>query len=422
MNYLLFAVYLLILCWLMIRVPFIKKTGISSKHILILFLLKILAGIAIGWLSLHYYGTGNDYWDVNREGWKEYQLLMSNPGEYFTNLFKSGYTHGYGGLFDSFQSFWTDLKNNIIIKLVSVFDIFSRGDYYINSLFFNFIIFFGHVALYRIFTTIYKGQYWPVIAGCFLLPSMLYFTSGIHKDGIVFLMLAILLYQVFFSLQQNRLGIKRILSILAAAVLLFLTRNFIFILLMPALFAWILAAKMKWSPLVTFVGVYIVAGLLLFNFTFFSRSIDPLQTIVQKQTDYLHLPPSATVIKLDSLSPNFKSFLYHAPQSFNHVLLRPYLFELPSTILLPMNIEVLAYEILFILFLFFRRKGDPDTKDVFTWFAVFFTLTAFLFIGYIAPNLGSLVRYRSLFLPLLITPLICRINWEKLGKAVKVIK
>ena len=163
--------------------PFIKRSGINSKVVIGLFLFKIIAGIAIGWLSLHFYGTGNDYWDINTEARKEYQLLITDPGRYFTNIFTSDYPGGYSGVFSSFDSFWNDLKGNIIIKLVSLFNIFSRGNYYINSLFFNFLVFFGHVALYRVFTKVYPGRSMLVIIGCFLLPSMIYFSSGIHKDG-----------------------------------------------------------------------------------------------------------------------------------------------------------------------------------------------------------------------------------------------
>ncbi|MGF2413927.1 MAG: hypothetical protein ACQUYJ_16465, partial [Ferruginibacter sp.] len=88
-----------------------------------------MAGLVIGWVSYNVYGKGNDYWNVNRDGWIEYQLLLTNPKEYFTNIFHSQYSQGYSGVFDSFQSFWNDLRNNIITKILSVFNIFSRGNY-----------------------------------------------------------------------------------------------------------------------------------------------------------------------------------------------------------------------------------------------------------------------------------------------------
>ena len=422
LNYLLFVVYGVVFCMLLMRSSFITNSGLNSRMILLLFMFKAIAGIAIGWLSLHFYNTGNDYWDVNREGWKEYQLLWSNPHDYFTNIFRSAYPNGYAGLFDSFQSFWNDLKNNLIIKLVSVFNIFSRGNYYINSLFFNFIVFFGHVALYRVFIKIYRGQTYRVIIGCFLLPSLLYFSSGIHKDGIVFLMLAILVYAVFMSLQKNKFNLKRIAIIAMALLILFLTRNFVCIALLPALTAWILSAKIKAPPLISFAVVYLLAGLLFFNFNSIFPAADPLKTIVEKQSDFLQLPHPSTAIQLDTLYPRFSSFMHNAPQSFNHLLMRPYLMELPSTILLPMNIELFIYQLLFIIFLFFHKRDQNINRDTFIPFAIFFTLTVFLFIGYIVPNLGSLIRYRSLYLPYIITPILCCIDLERLRALLKVKK
>ncbi|MFZ1370520.1 MAG: hypothetical protein WAR78_09055, partial [Ferruginibacter sp.] len=294
MNYLLFVVYLVILSWLLLRVPFIKNAGISSRFILGLFLIKIMAGIAIGWVSIHIYGPGNDYWDVNDFAREEYQLMLTNPARYLSNLFTSDYEGGYGGIFNSFNSYWNDLENNILIKLVSVFNIFSRGDYYINSLFFNFIIFFGYVILYRLFILVFpftqgpvKGQLW-VIIGCFLLPSTLYFTSGIHKDGLVFLMLAVLVYSIYQSLHKNSFSARRSILIGIAFFFLFLLRNFVFLALLPAVFAWILAYRTKWNALLTFTAVYLISGLLFFTVNFINPAIDPPAIIVNKQADYIN--------------------------------------------------------------------------------------------------------------------------------------
>ena len=422
LNYLLFAVYLIILCWLLLRVPFIKNAGISSGVLLSLFLIKILAGVAIGWISIHIYGPGNDYWDVNDYAREEYQLLLTNPGKYFTNLFTSDYAEGYSGVFNSFNSYWNDLRSNIIIKLVSVFNIFSRGDYYINSLFFNFIVFFGHIILYRLFIKIFPGRQMLVIIGCFLLPSTLYFSSGIHRDGIVFLMLAILMYSVYQSLLKNRFTIKRMLLIWISLFMIFLIRNFIFLALVPALFAWILSVKAKWPLVLTFASVYLLTGLLFFNISSIINKINPPEIITKKQSEYINLKPAATQIELTPLQPTFKSFAANTAQALNHSFLRPYVWELPVKSVLPSGIELFLYQLMFILFLFFRRKDFSPVDKPFLFFAIFFTLTVFLIIGYIVPNLGSLVRYRSLYLPLLITPILCYLDWNKLGIILKIIK
>lgn len=422
LNYLLFAVYLVILCWLLLRVPFIKNAGISPKVLLALFIIKVLAGIVIGWIAIHIYGPGNDYWDVHDYALEEYQLLFTNPGKYFTNLFTSDYDGGYAGIFSSFNSYWNDLKGNIIIKLVSIFNIFSRGNYYINSLFFNFLVFFGHIILYRLFIKLFPARQLLVIIGCFLLPSTLYFSSGIHKDGIVFLLLAILIYSVYQSILKNKFTIKRLLFIIICLSLLFLIRSFIFLALLPALFAWILVANTKWPAGRTFAAVYLVTGLLFFNISPLISKIEPLNIITQKQTDYLQLTGAATQIKLTPLQPTFISFVTNAPQALNHSLLRPYLWEVPVKSMIPLCIELFLYQLLLLIFILFRRKDLTPANKPFILFAIFFVLSVFLIIGYIVPNLGSLVRYRSLYLPLIITPILCAADWAKLATFLKIRK
>ena len=416
LYYLLFLIYLVILCLLLQRASFIKKAGITGRMIFLLFLLKVFAGIVLGWLSLHYYSAGSDYWDLNRAGWEEYQLMRTNPHEYLTNIFRTSYSNEYGGLFDSFQSFWNDLKNNLVIKLLSVFNIFSQGNYYINSMYFNYLIFFGHVALYRVFIKIYPGQTNSVIAGCFLLPSLLYFSSGIHRDGVVFLVLSMLVYTLFFSLQEKRITPKQLVIIFLSIFLLFVMRIYLVFLLIPGLLAWIVTVKMKWLAKRTFPLVYLFAFLFFFQVHNFLHTLDPLQAMVQKQRDYFNLPHSVTGISVDSLYPSFKSFLKNAPQAMNHVLLRPYLPELPSPILLPLNFELFLYQLLFLILFFFRNKNLPGNRDPLICFGIFFTLTVFLFIGYIVPNLGTLVRYRSIYLPFIITPLLCNVDFRKLSR------
>jgi hypothetical protein len=250
-----------------------------------------------------------------------------------------------------------------------------------------------------------------VIIGCFLLPSTLYFSSGIHKDGVVFLMMATAIYSVYQSLFKNAFSVKRILLIITSLALLFLVRNFVLLALLPALFAWILSAKTKWNVALVFASVYILSGLLFFNISSINPKINPPAIIAQKQAAYMSLPVAATQIELTPLQPSFKSFAANAPQALLHVLLMPYPGERPYS-LLPFSLELFFYLFLLLrLFLFWRKKALVSDKP-FLFFILFFTFTVFLFIGYIVPNMGSLVRYRSLFFPLIITPLLCSVDWK----------
>ena len=104
------------------------------------------------------YGPGNDYWDVNDLPGKNinfYLPIRAGTSAIYLLPIMPMVMRAYSVRLDSY---WNDLRGNIIIKLVSVFNIFSRGDYYINSLFFNFVIFFGAYYFVQVIYQIYPGK------------------------------------------------------------------------------------------------------------------------------------------------------------------------------------------------------------------------------------------------------------------------
>lgn len=411
MYYLLFTLYLLLLCFLVNRIRFIKHAGLDKRTVTGLFLLKVGAGIAIGWISQHYYSQGNDYWNLNRDGWEEYQLLIHDPKHFITSLFHSPYADKYGNFFNSVGSYWKDLGYNIIIKILAVLNAATRGNYYINSLFFNFFGFFGHVALYRVFIHIYKRSKWLVVTGCFLLPSTLYFSSGIHRDCIVFALLGLFCYAWYFSIREKKFSPARIVLILLSLAGLLCIRNYVVLALLPATVALYIAGTKKLQPLKVFALVYAAVFIVIMAMTALFPSGQPLKIITQKQKDFFDLPVAASQLPMDTLRPELSSFAENAPQAANHAFLRPYPWEFTGTFLLPLAIEWSIYLLLFLLMLVkYRRHTALYTP--FILFGFFLAVSLLLFAGYIVPNAGSLVRYRSLYLPFLITPLLCSIEWR----------
>ncbi len=420
MAYLLFFVYLLLLCWLVIKIPFVKKTGIAGSGIILLFLVKIAAGLAIGYFTKD---VTNDYWPLNADSMNEHRLLLSNPQAYFTNIFHSGYEKGYGGFLDALPSYWNDLRITLISKALAWFNFLSNGNYYINSLLYNFFGFLGHVAFYRTFIQVYPRKRNVIIICSFLLPSMLYFSSGVQKDGIVFTAMGFLCYSTYQSLQKNSFTAKRIFVIVLALVLLFFIRSYVVLLIVPALLLWISAVKKQWPVSVTFISGYMVTGILFFCLHYVTGSFNPMEAVTKKQEAFFMLDKATTQVPLDTLHPVFSSFAKNAPQAFNHSFIRPYITDVSSSSLLPVIVETFSYQLLLLGFLFFRdANGLQQKHKAFITAGLFFAFSIFLFIGYIVPNMGSIVRYRSIYLVFLITPLLAGIDCEKLISSVKIKK
>ena len=407
MYYLLFIIYLLLICFVITRVTFIKNAGLSHKIVITLFLIKVAAGLFCGWISEHYYPQGNDYWNMNTHAGEEYQVLIHDPRGFFLNIFNSPYADHYGGFFNSIGSYWKDLANNVIIKVLAICNILTGGNYYINSLFFNFFVFFGHIALFRIFKNMYKGKNWPLILSCFLLPSTLYFTSGLHKDGIIFTMLSLFSFSLYFSL-VHKCNRRYILMIAISLLSIILIRSYVFIALIPAAIAMLFAFKTK-KILKSFVFVYLaVIGIIILT-AFISPVSNPLHIIVNKQRDFLSLPVATSQIDMDTLQPRLSNFVKNFPAALEHIFLRPYVWEFKNPFLILHGIELLLYQLLFIYMLIIVRRSG-HINNAFIYYGMLLSLTLLIFIGYIVPNAGSLMRYRSIYLPFLITPILCSIN------------
>src|SRR5215217_7903003 len=79
LEHLIFAAYLVLFAWLVTQVPFFTKSGLSRPQVVIVFLLKVMAGILYGWIGVYYGELAQmvDTWSFHFESVNEYRLLLS---------------------------------------------------------------------------------------------------------------------------------------------------------------------------------------------------------------------------------------------------------------------------------------------------------------------------------------------------------
>lgn len=412
MFYLLFTFYLVLFCWLITRIRFIKESKLENRILIVLFLIRVLAGLINGYISLYYYSV-SDSGFFQLQGVEEYHLLLQHPLQYFTNIFHSNHNIGYGNFLESSNSYWNDTRSNLIVKLLSIFDIFSGTNFFINSLFYNFLVFLGTIGLYRVFIKEFPNEKLVLIGCIFLLPSTIYYSSSIHRDGLIYLCLSMVLYYLYFMLKNRKYSFKNIFICCIYLALILLLRNFVFITLLPALIAWIFAEYKPKYAFFIFSGIYLFISVLFFCSGYLPPTFNLPAHVSSRQLDFIEIAKGgSSAININPLYPNFRSFLNNIPQAINHSLMRPYLTEHNNFLYIPSALEVFFYEILFLLFIFFRKKNLVLTPLIL--FSLFFAITMLLVIGYTIPIIGAIVRYRSIYLPFLIIPFICNTDWKKL--------
>jgi hypothetical protein len=412
MLHLLFALYLIFFCWLAVRIPFIKKTGLSPTWIIGLFLVKVGAAMAYGWFhtQLLHYETEADTWRFFFESKPQTQLLLRNPLGFFADTFANPYGRDYRHFFAAANSFWNDLKHVYMVKLMAIFNLFSGGHYYINTIFYSFLTFFGPVAFLRMMNDVFPGRLQLLTLSTFLFPSFLFWTAGIHKDGLIFLYISVLVYHFYYGLQQQRFPVYRALWVIAMLALIFPLRNHVVLAVLPGLAAWWLAERyLKQRVWIAFLLVTLAGTAVFFGSKYVHPKINLPVSIVLRNQEFLKLGGNS-MLPQRPLEATLKSFVQNAPQALNHAMARPYLTENASALYVLCGLEImLAWLLVFIWF--FRFTENPYRHGV-VYFLLFISLLLLLLTGYIVPQLGALVRYRSIYFPMILVPIIATIRWD----------
>lgn len=417
LELLLFAAYLLFFAWLVTKTRFFAASGLTTAQLVIVFLLKVIAGILYGWIGVYYGQMGQmlDTWVYHYESLGETRLLQHDPGVFFTNIFHSGYPEGYGKFLSVENSWWNDLKSYSFVKLLAIFNFLSFGHYYVNVVFYSFVSLFGPVALYRVMMDVYPGRKLPVLLAIFLVPSVIYWTSGLHKDGLIFFGICLVVYHVYFGLKKGRFLPGRLLVIAGSLILVLFLRNFLVIPILPAFVAWFIANKRKESPMVVYSAVYALFILAFFTARFLHPALNLPQTVVDRQEAFSKTVGVSTVA-VQKLEPTFTSFVVNTPQAFALSTVRPYPSDVHHLLSLAAAAEINLLLLGFVVFLFWRRKGPPLSP--FLLFCLFFSFSVLLMIGYSVNVLGAIVRYRSIVLSFLVVPMAAQIDWSKASRLV----
>lgn len=369
-------------------------------------MLKIAAGFAYArFYLLPQYYEGSDTWRFYRLSLEETTWLKHDPLAFIKDLFVHGYGKA-GNLFSGENSYWNDLKSNVPVKLLAVFNIFTFNSYYTSIILFNFLFLFGLVALFRLFNELSPNKKLLIIAGIFLLPSTLFWCSGIHKDGLILSATGLIIYMFYHGIQYKFTTGKWLLM-LFCMLLIFSLRNYVALALVPALFCLWLCYKFR-KGVSVFLVAYASALVLFFITPLVFPGLNFPAFVSEKQHEFLLLKGTSEV-KVQPLEPTFRSFISILPSALDMAFLRPHFSEVKNFSYIPAALENVLLLVLIVLSLFFIRR---KTFVPVILFMLFFSLSILLLCGYTIPFSGAIVRYRSFVLPLLITSLLCMSNFS----------
>jgi hypothetical protein len=223
--------------------------------------------------------------------------------------------------------------------------------------------------------------------------------------------LGLIIYHVYFGLKENKLRLSRIFPLFFSFIIILAFRNFLLVILVPSLFAWIASNKYPKKTAWIFVFPYFAGSLLFFTLRYISPGLDFPQAVVDKQKAFKTLQGNSG-FDFPELKPGIGSFLINAPRAIASTTLRPHPGDVKHILSMAAATETAFLLFLFFLFLIWRNNGIRSSS--FIWFCIFFSFSFLLVIGFTVNFLGAIVRYLSIVLPFLLVPVISLIDWERI--------
>lgn len=409
-------IYILIV-FLILRKWKRKHYGDSSlkRFIYPAIILRLSGCILLSLLYDFYYGYGDTfgYYTGAQETWNAF---VSDPKLAWEILTKPAKDYSIEAQEISAQMAYTGFSTSTVamLKISSWFGLLSFGSYLPIAIWFSLLSFWGTWMIYIVFTKLYPHLYKQLAIGILFVPSLIIWSTGILKEPLCMFGLGLCFYSFYNLLKKEKIFLNIVLFIVGAFLLLSI-KDYIFYSFISGAFLWSygeFTGNIRSRILRIFIKGFIIFFVIISVF-FIVQSTDFVnEKITNAITNAGRLQDVVMILNETSGGSSYtissakdlsfggivKSFFI----SLNVSLFRPYIWECKNVLMLMNFFESLITTIL-VLFLFFKvglRKIFFYTRNSpVLLFSIVFSILMAVMAGFISFNFGTLIRYKTPFLP-----------------------
>lgn len=403
-NILIFA-YLLLGYWLIPKLTLFKESGIATRYWRSLFLLKVLVGVVYSQYHLRYYG-GGDTWTFFRESAIYFESIRDSFWTYLRLVFGP---NGFKPVPEEFLAYtdpsryWWDGSEYLLIRINTFLRLFSFGNYYVHLVIWNFLSILGIGYIFRFFGEHIPERRQVFFALLALLPSILFWGSGLHKEALSFFFVGFIVWNLRQIQAAKGSRLVRTFAVFAAFYFLAVMRIYIAVLLLPALvaFLWVeysdgKGALMKYALVYfTCFGASLIGPYFSEKFDFYYRISEMLR--ITK----IYFPGHATLDAPTINADEWWTFYTNIPLALKNVFFKPSYNDGVAWYRMFAFVEtyLISGALLFGLFKVHWRTFFRNNRAM---FGLFFGLSLITIIGIVSINMGAIVRYRTVALVFII--------------------
>jgi hypothetical protein len=391
------------------RWKFFKLEGVPERWTLLAFAVKILAGFAF-WAVYTFYYDNPDASDAFRY-FADAQLIKlqwyENRQVFWSFMFGiemdlPEYRQIYDQLIAWTSAYRYGLSNDCstIIRINVLISFVSFGSFHVHALFMAFMSMIGMTAMFRAFQFLFSGKERILFFCLFAIPSVVFWSSSLLKEGPLFCFLGMLLFATM-RIFQGMHRVSDYLIALISLVLLLYIKGYVIIALIPGLLFLVVVrlSSSSWIFL-KWLAVHLIGFAAGQQGHVFFRGGDFLYVLHKKQVDFYnvaYLRDAGSLVEIPPVT-GVKDFIMHYPNAFALTYLRPTLWESskPADLIFAFENALLM---LLMLGAFIRLRKVHGMDAVVLLMLSSFILVLAAVLGNTVPILGAIVRYKAPALP-----------------------
>ena len=393
-----------------VKSKFAYFIGIKRQALLLVFFVHLFFGLTLTYIYSNFYldrslaDTFKYFDDANHI----FQLFKTNP-KLFWDLFLGSNSAALNSVEalenthtwfpESRRTFYND--NRTIVRINLIIRFFSFGSYFFHLIIFFLMGIIGKALLFKVGKSYLpqKEALWFLVI--FFIPSIVFWSSGILKEGPLFLIMGYLIYQLH-NLHQKGITFWNTSQILGLIICMIFIKFYVLIFMIPAILIFLQFKYLKYRKI----------KIIIFNFIGFLigaqiwHVINPrwsVFTILKwKKNDFIGL---AEVEKANSfistryLDDNLLSFLANIPEALLNSFIQPTFWNITNVF---SGLTAIENFVLLIFMIFCVVKGRRVNVTNVGVFALIYALSFLTITAMITPIIGSLVRYKIPILPFLL--------------------
>lgn len=328
-----------------------------------------------------------------------------------------------------YVAYMRDMRAFSVVRLTSIFSLFAGRSYLITTILLNLVLFNAFWKFFKLLHSIYPDLIKPLFWGIFLIPSVVFWGSGILKDS--YTMAATLwfissFYYIIIKFDKSKLISSIIYAIIS--IFIFITiKPYILFALIIGLAIWFVFGYIQkirnpffrvFALPILLVLATVGGGAALIKATessggFYSSPEAMMERAVVIQNDLKQDYYGENTFDIGRFDASYTGILSKAPIAIVSGLFRPFIWEASGPTLMMSALENIFIMVLLIIAILgrgIRNFFKQLSSNHYLVFSFTFTIILSLMVGLTTANFGALVRYKIPYMPFIITSLLIIYN------------